>query len=97
MFLDDFTMTRHAVSRALDMGIDANEIAECLLRPEMVKPSKSYANTKNYDHGRITLAIRDDHAVVTILWRGAKNWEADLANGEYAGREHRPSCGRAAV
>lgn len=82
------TMTRHATSRALDMGVTGDEIRQCLEHPESVYKSKRYADTKNHRAGRVVLAIRDS-AIVTVGWATRELWQKDLDIGLYGGRTYR--------
>lgn len=86
--IGDFKLTKHAVERALDMGIDPEEIRQCLLHPETVTPSRRH-HGDNYRRGRITCAVRDNH-VITIVWSSQEQWRRDIESaGEYGGREYR--------
>lgn len=80
-------MTRHAIDRALDMGIEGQEIRHCILHPERVYASKRYPDTTNYLAGRVVVAIRDQCAV-TVGWSSNVLWDEDLSKGEYAGRTY---------
>jgi hypothetical protein len=90
MSITDFTISRHAAARALDMGVTAAEIKECLERPEGVQRSKKYPGRRNFNHGRIICTVAADMAVATIQWRTDELWAADLAEGPPCpGREYR--------
>lgn len=82
-----FTLTRHAIDRALDMAVTGEEIRNCILHPETVYRSRKYENTTNYRCGRIILAVRDS-AVVTVGWSTKELWCEDLDRGEYGGRHY---------
>lgn len=84
MRISDFTFTRHALDRILDMQVDAETVRGALLGPEYVHPSPSYPHTDLYDYQDITLSVdRAMREVITVLWRWQEGWEADLARGEY--------------
>ena len=84
-----FTMTEHAISRALDMAVEGSEIRQAMLHPETIYQSKVYPDTMNYTAGRITIAVRDER-VITIGWSSYELWHEDMAKGEYGGRTSRP-------
>lgn len=81
-------ISKHALDRALDMGVSGEEIRQCLFHPERVISSHKYPGTENYQAGRIVLAVRDD-TVVTVSWSSHDLWREDMARGEYAGRTFR--------
>lgn len=89
--IEGFTLTPHAVERALDMALDPEEIRLCLTHPEYIRPSVKYPGRLNYRRGRITCGIEDrSKRVITIVWSDPQGWEADLLGvGPYAGRAYR--------
>lgn len=65
--------TQHALARALDMAVDADDIKRVLTNPEVKQPSgKGYPDGYSiWASGRIALVVVPaDQVVVTILWRG---------------------------
>lgn len=87
--MTDVTVSRHAIDRALDMGITGEEIRDCLSDPQDIYKSKKYPDTLNYKHNRIVLAIRDN-TVVTVGWSTPDLWCEDLKKGIYGGRHYPP-------
>jgi hypothetical protein len=87
--IEQFTITRHAQARILDMGVEPFVIRECLLRPERIRPQNAYPGRKCFDYGDITCVL-DGTDVITVLWRTPELWEKDIAErGEYNGRSLR--------
>lgn len=86
--VQDFTFTRHATERMLDMALEPNEIQRALLSPDEVKPSHKYPACDLYNSGRITLSVdRSMREVVTVLWRTREGWLKDIEGvGAYGGR-----------
>lgn len=89
MDIKNYHLTRHAIDRALDMGVTAQEIRECLMRPAKTKRSGKYPGCTNYLLGRIVCAVDPDKNVTTILWASAVYWKADLEIAPFEGREFR--------
>lgn len=86
--IGEFKLTKHAVERALDMGVDPEEIRQCLLNPETVASSHHHRG-ENYRRGRIACAVRNNH-VITIVWSSPEQWQRDIESaGEYDGRQYR--------
>lgn len=85
-----FTMSKHALERALEMNVDGAEIRTCYDRPTDVIWSRKYSCWW-YIRGRITLSISEDRAcVITVLWSNEHDWRADYARGgDLTGRERR--------
>lgn len=85
-----FTMSNHAVDRALEMGVTGEEIRACYDRPTDLIWSKKYKSWW-FIRGRITLSITEDRAcVITVLWSSENDWRADYARGgDLKGRERR--------
>ena len=88
-----FDLSKHAIDRALDMGVSGEEIRQCLMHPEIVQTSQKYENTLNYQAGRIVCAVRDN-TVVTVGWSTRELWCEDMARGEYGGRALRSEFSR---
>lgn len=91
MDISAFKLSRHAIDRALDMGIDAGMIRECLTNPTVVVQSTAHPGFTNYRRGKITCGVaNDDMTVCTVLWTHPSDWKRDLKKGAYAdGRECR--------
>lgn len=85
-----FTMSKHAIDRALEMGVTGEEIRATYDRPADIIWSIRY-RAYCYTRGRVTLAITEDRStVVTVLWSSEHGWRADYARGgDLAGRERR--------
>jgi hypothetical protein len=74
-----YTLTRHALSRALDMALDGEEIRKAIFEPESTGWSLKY-ECETRTAGRVTVSCRrveDTVLVVTILWATPEAWEAD--------------------
>jgi hypothetical protein len=69
--IDDFTMSRHAIQRAVDMALNSHEIKRTLLSPNFIVDSNSYPGCQNYVGDRIVASVATDRKIVTtIVWRG---------------------------
>ena len=67
--IGDWTLTKHAVQRALDMAVDAEELRDILCCPKRTWRSDKYEGCWNLSNGRITLAVDPDtRDVITVLW-----------------------------
>lgn len=68
--IGDWTLSRHAIERALEMAVDPEEIREALECPdEEPYPSDSYPGKHHLRSGRLMLAVNlDDKTVITIGW-----------------------------
>lgn len=86
-----FTMSAHAIDRALEMGVAGEEIRLAYDRPSEVIWSVKY-KAFCFIRGRITLAVSEDRkTVATVLWSSEHGWRADYARGgTMTGRERRP-------
>lgn len=84
----DYTFTKHATERMLDMQLDPREVQSALESPESVTPCVKYPACDLYDYGRITLSVdRAVKEVVTVLWRTREAWVKDIeGHGAYRGR-----------
>jgi len=80
-----FYLTRHAIARALDMGVDGDEILNAVATPQSVRRAESGLELRT--HGRIT-AVYDPgpRAVVTVMWRYAATRQSDVRRAEGYGR-----------
>ena len=89
----DFTFTKHALERILDMDLAPDEVRKCLEFPWRVHPSVQDEGRSLYYGDRITCVVRDDTLlVVTVVWRTDEAWKTDIELGEYGGREYRGSA-----
>lgn len=88
MDITDYTITRHAQQRILDMGVEPFLIRECLTSPERIRPQHAYPGRSCFDYGDITCVVAEsDNTVITVLWRTPELWQHDiLTSGEYEGR-----------
>lgn len=89
MQIEEFRLTKHAIDRALDMGIDGEAIRQCLIHPEWVSNSRKYHGRKNYRFGDVVCTVAKDKSVVTVQWATHEAWRDDMAYGEYGGRSLR--------
>lgn len=87
MIIKDFQFTPHALQRALDMRLDGDEIRECLLTPWWKQKSGRGDDRELFYGRRITCVVQQDNLVVTVVWRTAQDWKADIdAGGIYERR-----------
>ena len=77
--IDGYTFSKHALGRLLDMGVEPDEIRECLTNPDEAYRPRSYAGTTNYVRGRLALSVNDHGNVITALWSTRAAWLADAA------------------
>ena len=68
--IDGWTLTPHAIGRALDMAADPAEIRKAITEPEDVHPSPAdYPGCEMRSHGRICLAVNPElRTVITVMW-----------------------------
>lgn len=87
-----FTMSKHAIDRALEMGVTGEEIRAAYDRPAEIIWSSRY-KAFCYVRGRVTLAVTEDRTcVMTVLWASEHGWRGDYARGgTMTGRERRNS------
>ena len=83
-----FEMTRHALSRAVDMAVDGEEIRDAFEKPRekfWSERTKSWM----YTRGRITLCfVYDPHPkITTLLWARTSDWVADQQFASLPGRD----------
>lgn len=85
-----FNMSHHALSRAVEMELEGDEIRNAFLDPDAIVRSKTHPGW-NYRRGRITLGVSEDRAwVTTVVWSTQQDWEAYYARGgDLTGRERR--------
>lgn len=67
-----WTVSMHAVERALDMAVEADELRACILTPDYTRPSPPpYDKGSHRLHIRGRLAVAVDGAnkrVITVMW-----------------------------
>lgn len=86
MIIKDFSFSRHALERALDMDVPGSELRACLEKPWMVRSSGRDDGRNLYFGDRITCVVSETGEVVTVVWRTADGWAADITAGSYEGR-----------
>lgn len=80
-----FTLSHHAIDRALDMSVDGDEIARAVEHGD-VRPGKNGCELRGA--GRIVVVYAPDaRLVVTILWRYANTRRSDVNRAESYGRD----------
>lgn len=90
MKVSDFTFTKHALERILDMDLPPDEVRRCLELPRDVEETHAGDNRSMFFGERITCVVSNEtNEVVTVLWRTPKYWQEDLSRGEYGGRSLR--------
>jgi hypothetical protein len=66
---EDWTWTHHALQRAVEMALDAEELRRALEQRTRPLPSRRYPGCHLIYTARIVLAVNlDDRAVITVLW-----------------------------
>jgi hypothetical protein len=85
----DFVMSRHALTRAVDMAVDADEIRDAFERPR----NRFFSpRTQSWwlARGRIMLAVVEDDrplpVVTTVMWSRPSDWAADAEFAPLEGR-----------
>lgn len=81
--MTEIRFTKHALERALEMGVEGEELRDCLLKPEEVFWTHKY-QMHNYRRGRVTCGVDSSSGVlvvITVLWTTAHDWRADAARG----------------
>lgn len=85
--ITDFTFSHHALSRALDMNLGADELRQCLESPTVVADYSARGDKcKSYFGERITCVVSEAGVVVTVVWRTAESWQQDIETCGYGGR-----------
>ncbi len=94
--IKEFSLSRHATARILDMQIQPREVQLALRSPERVVQCSRYPQCDLYDHGRITLSVdRSTLKVATVLWRRSRDWVKDIeGRGAYGSRKEARRCVR---
>lgn len=72
-----FTISTHAMQRALDMEITGEEIRETMLNPRFT--GRTTNGRWLYTRGKVSLVVADTSppTIVTVLWATAAAWEND--------------------
>lgn len=88
-----FTVSHHALSRALDMNVTGDEIRDTFEKPRRTYYSRETASTWN-TRGRITVCWRQGTSdllpvITTIVWATTNAWTDDDQYAPIAGREHK--------
>lgn len=88
---DMFTMSKHALARALDMNVGGDQIRRCLTRPERVQQCRTRPEFDLYYFGDICCSVaRESGVVATVLWATERGWRKDLKGRPgYGGRTYR--------
>lgn len=87
--IKEFSFSRHATARILDMQLDAREVRLTLQSPEAVVQSTKYPQCDMYRRGRITISVeRASKHVATVLWTSDRDWVKDIeGKGSYGTRQ----------
>lgn len=74
----EFTVTHHALERAIDMGVDGDEIREAFTNPRFKGATGSDRQLRT--RGRISLVVTHDSppAIITVLWATVNAWQTDF-------------------
>ena len=79
-----FDLTQHAIQRALDMGVDGDEIAQAVNHPQSVRESDG---RELRTHGRVTVVFAPGpRLVVSVLWRYQSTRRTDVRRAADYGR-----------
>lgn len=79
-----FDLTKHAIERALDMGVSGDEILHAVNDPQAVRPS---GGRELRTHGRITVVFAPEpRLVVSVLWRYQTTRKTDVLRAANYGR-----------
>jgi hypothetical protein len=84
----DFVMSHHALERAVDMAVTADEIRACWDNPLDQHWSPKH-NGWVISRGRITLGVRETDSlpvVTTVMWSTPAGYASDLEHGTLTGR-----------
>ena len=82
-----FTLSAHAIERALDMALDGDEIRRAVETPSEVRPDPR-GGVECRTAGRIVVVFNPAaRVVVTVYWRYQAQRKADANRGAYYGRE----------
>lgn len=86
--MPDFVMSQHALARAVDMSVTAEEIRACWDNPRDQHWSDKH-NGWVLTRGRIALGVKDVEplpVVTTVLWSTPAAYASDLEHGTLDGR-----------
>lgn len=78
-----YSFSQHALTRAVDMAITAEELVATLETPARIYIGEdSYKGATLYERGKIALPVADDDGtVITVLWsrnaRAPRSWDRD--------------------
>lgn len=79
--LPEWQFTKHALIRAVDMAVDADDIKLCLHEPQVVTTVDAYPDCVLYLRERLALAVNEeDRIVITVLWNKrhlGRSWSRD--------------------
>ena len=90
MDVGNYTISRHALERILDMNIPGEEVKQCLEFPLRIADSNRGDGRTLYYGKRITCVVQNHNlSVVTVLWKTLHDWNVDLSTGEYSDRRKR--------
>jgi len=89
-----FQLSKHALDRALDMGLTPEQIRNVVLTPEIRIWSKSEKHGDAWlqrcgDLTAFVLDADEGRFVITFVWATDDAWKQDLAIGTYGGRTYR--------
>jgi hypothetical protein len=80
--ISDWTFSKHALSRAVDMAVDPHELTACIIKPEVIydqETNPAYFGHKVRVAGRLALVVDpNDKHVVTVLWRSEEGRNLEL-------------------
>lgn len=99
MMLDPslWRVSDHALGRMMDMLIEPDQLADCLLNPDEITPSRKYVGGFNYRKGDITCGVSTDtngrKRVMTVVWSSQELWDQDFDFAPYQDRERRDFFG----
>jgi hypothetical protein len=66
---NEWTFSRHALERAVDMAIDPEELREAIERPTRPLPSVKYPGCHLLHTERIVLCVNlKERVVITVVW-----------------------------
>jgi len=87
--MSSYAMSKHALSRAVDMALDPEEIRQTIEHPRSQFWSDR-TQSWQYTRGRITVCFRQSQegiwTVTTILWATPAAWVTDTAYDPMEGR-----------
>ncbi|MDO5533203.1 MAG: hypothetical protein Q4F65_00940 [Propionibacteriaceae bacterium] len=88
MSAPEFQVCHHALERALDMGVDGNEIRRAVTAPQDVRDGRHGCELRTA--GRIVVVFNPAAGlVVTVMWRYEKQRRTDAQRADDYGRKPR--------